>query len=130
MARYNVKELTGQRLGYALAQSLGAVFRANSIGAVHAYVDGHFIGGFVTRTERGIRMPDRHYRPSQYVEQGHGVVAANCQRFEKTASGWLAWVTTGDAEPCLGATLLEAGVRALVYRHCGPEVEIPDNIED
>lgn len=132
-------ELKGAQLNYAVALAMGCTFKESSIGAIHAFKDGRFIGGFVGKTERGVAMPDRGFYPSTSWENGGtiidreriGILPMNT-KVTGDDHGWAA-VAYGAADddglsddefPHSGPTPLIAAMRAYVASVLGEDVDI------
>lgn len=126
----NTLELTGAPLHYAVAHMLGAVMRPNSIDAMHAYLDGEYIGGFVTRTERGVSMPHDVFAPTHLAvygaELGERVLEAHVASLTRTDDGWCAIAKGVSKVAAHGVSMRLAGLRAAVCDALGATVEIPD----
>lgn len=126
----NTVELTGAPLHYAVARLLGAELKLNSIGAQHAYLGGKYIGGFITRTERGVSMPHDVFAPSRVVvygaEIGERVLNDSLESLQRTETGWYA-VSKGDQTAVAhGENMREAGLRAAVRCQFGATIDIPE----
>lgn len=134
--------LKGEALNWAVAKVRGYTFKLSSIGAIHAYNDCLFVGGFVTKTERGMSMPDRPYSPSSIWSQGgplqplyHVQVAEQTLngRYDDSNTSWSAAVTALPVRSieditrfgCSGDTLLQAVCRAIVAANLGKTVMVP-----
>ena len=72
-----IEALKGDDLDYWVARALGATFKHSSIGALHAFVDGAFIGGFVTKTSIGVSIPDRMFQPTKSWSQAGPIIERN-----------------------------------------------------
>lgn len=125
----NTLELTGAPLHYAVARMLGAVLRPNSIDAQHAYLDGKYIGGFVTRTERGVSMPDDVFAPTRLVvygaEIGERVIESHVASLTRIDGGWRAVSKASTEVIAHGENIRLAGLRAAVCGALGDTIEIP-----
>ncbi len=126
----NTVELTGAPLHYAVARMLGAELKPNSIGAQHAYLNGKYIGGFVTRNECGVSMPNDVFAPSRLAvygaELGERILEEHLASLTCTDSGWYA-VTKGFRKAAAhGESMRVAGLRAAVCGEMGAIIDIPD----
>jgi hypothetical protein len=127
---HNIGNLTDTKLDYAVACLLGAEFKPNSIGANHAYVDGKYVGGLVTRSERGVAMPHHVFittRPAAYgsalVEQ---ILEAEIASFQRTDGGWCAVTRSPSKAIAHGETMRISGLRAALIAKFGASIDIPD----
>lgn len=125
-------DLAGPALDWAVAKAEGAEFYRSSINAIHARVDGKFIGGFVTCNGRATAMPDRIFCPHRSWEQG-GPIIEQIQGFElkcwlesKPESRCEAHIHNYDGDwIAFGPTPLIAAMRAYVASKLGSTIEIP-----
>lgn len=125
--RKNTDDLIGDALNYAVACWLGAKLQPNSIGAQHAYVDGVYIGGFVTNSGQCIAMPHDVFNPSSNracgADIGERILEENLHALVRTGTGWLALAKDGGVG--CGATMRVAGLRAVLRGHFGEAIEVP-----
>ncbi|MYM92625.1 hypothetical protein [Duganella vulcania] len=128
--RMKTVDLTDAPLHYAVACMLGAQLKPNSIGAQHAYLNGKYIGGFITRTERGnVAMPHDVFAPSRVVvhgaEIGERILDDQLASLQRTETGWYA-ISNGDQRAVAhGETMRVAGLRAAVCAQLGETIDIP-----
>lgn len=125
-------ELSGDRLHYAVVLMLDAEFKPNSIGAQEAYVNKKYVGGFVTRTARGVSMPMSIFAPSMKsgssAQIGEAIIEQHVGSIERTdaESGWRATSAKDSSITASGKSIREAGLRVSVLGHFGETVEIPE----
>lgn len=129
--------LTGPALDWAVAKALGAEFRASSIGAIHARVDGNLIGGFTTRVAGGVAIADRYFCPSTNWHQGGPIIER--ERITLRAPDgrhWPGWRALYDdfgasaSREVHGPTSLIAAMRCFVASKLGADVDVPDEIAE
>jgi hypothetical protein len=129
------KELSGRSLAYAVALALGASFKRNSIKALHAYVDGKFVGGFITDVPGGSAFPDRHFAPQDIWSQGGPLIERLIEegfRHEKAdwSLGIKFWRVNGEDQMQVqyGPTTLVAAMRCYVASKLGENVNVPEEL--
>lgn len=134
MTTMATEDLDGAFLNWAVAKALGAEFYLNGIGAVHAKVEGRFIGGFVTKTATGVAMPHGVFVPCRNWCLAGPIIER--ERIELRTSGPDHWYAdkvfpagAGVDDWCgYGPTPLIAAMRAFVGARLGEMVEIPASI--
>ena len=158
MTTLATRNLTGAALDWAVAKALGAEFYPSTINAIHAKVDGRFIGGFVTKTGAGVAMPDSPFIPSRSWFQAGPLIERERICFVDRAAYLAGGFTPKDAgdgqfaafigsadrlvETCvneyeglsfdecqLGPTHLVAAMRCFVASRLGEAVDVPAELD-
>jgi len=157
MTTIATKDLTDTALDWAVAKALGAEFYPSSIGAIHAKLDGKFIGGFLTKAPRGTAFPDRIFAPTKVWSQAGAIIEHERICFVDRAAYLAGGFRSKDAgdgqfaafigdpedlvETCwteyaglsfercqLGPTPLIAAMRAYVAARLGETVDAPEEL--
>jgi hypothetical protein len=130
-------ELKGGQLDYAVALALGCTFRDNSIGGIHAFQDGKYIGGFAATNGNAICMPHDTFAPSRYWSIGGPIIEREQIALLPLANDaphrWAscAYPDGGDIEhQAYGPTPLVAAMRAFVDSVLGDDVSIDARVQE
>lgn len=133
MPHVESRELTGTPLDWAVAKAIGCEFKENSIGALHAYLNGTYIGGFITHKPRQTIFPDSLYTPTNYWRQGGPLIESHIIEIDKYGGrdgieeGWTVR-SINRFTVRSGPTLLVASMRCIAGEVYPLSIEIPEGL--